>query len=301
MRRYTILDFQRDYPTDEACLEHLRQMRWPNGITCRTCGRITKHHKITDRPAYACDISGTHVYPMAGTIFEHSSTNLRKWFHAMFLMGHTRCGISSKQLQREIGVTYKCAWRIFREIRSMLDEDVMNLLNEVEVDESYYGGRHRGKRGRGAEGKTAVFGMAQRRGPVIATTVPDAKSSTLLPRIKAKILPRSIVYSDELPSYNPVRRMGYRHRRVHHAAKVYVRGTAHTNTIEGFWSLTKRGIDGVHHAVSAKYLQSYLNAYSFRWNHRHDEMPMFSQIVSRVGALAKDATPPGASPQNLPA
>lgn len=299
MKRYTIDDFKRDFGTDEACLELLRQLRWPNGIICKKCRRVRKHYKITRRPAYACDVCGSHVYPMAGTIFEHSSTKLHKWFHAMFLMGNTRCGIPAKQLERDIGVTYKTAWRMFRQIRSMLDEDVMNLLKEVEVDESYYGGRHHGKRGRGAEGKTIVFGMAQRRGPVIATTVPDAKASTLLPKVKARILPRSIIYTDEFDAYNSVRRMGYRHRRVHHAAKVYVRGTAHTNTIEAFWSLTKRGIDGVHHAISAKYLQAYLNAYSFRWNHRHDETPMFLQILSRVAASSeRDETPPAPSPQS---
>ncbi len=295
MKKYTILDFQRDFPTDDACLEHLKNLRWPNGIECAKCQRITKHYKIKSRPAYACDICGTHVYPQAGTVLQDTRTPLRLWFHALFLMGNTRCGISAKQLERELGVTYKTAWRIFKQIRSTLNEDVLHLLDEVEIDDTYFGGRRRGKRGRGAAGKTAVFGMVERHGPVIATVVPDMKLATVLPKMQTKVLPRSIIYSDEFPTYDSIRRMGYRHRRIHHLQKVYVRGNAHTNTIEGFWSLTTRGIDGVHHAVSAKYLQAYLNAYSFRWNHRHDDDPMFFQILSRIAASL--GTPPQGSSQ----
>lgn len=282
MQKYTIKDFDREFPDDDACLEWLRNNRWPDGIFCEKCQKVTKHHRVTKRPAYACDYCGNHVYPMAGTILEHSATPLRLWFHAMFLMGSTRCGISAKQLQRELGVTYKTAWRIFKQVRSMLNEDVMSLLNEVEVDESYFGGKHRGKRGRGAEGKTPVFGMAQRKGKVIATVVPNVQAATVLPKVREKVLPSSVIYTDEFSVYDSIPKMGYQHKRVHHEAKVYVQGDAHTNTIEGFWSLVKRGIDGTHHAVSAKYLQQYINSYSFRWNHRDDETPMFLQILSRL-------------------
>jgi transposase-like protein len=281
MQKYTIKDFDREFPDDDACLEWLKNNRWPDGIFCEKCHKTTKHHRVTKRPAYACDC-GNHIYPMAGTILEHSATPLRLWFHAMFLMGSTRCGISAKQLQRELGVTYKTAWRIFKQVRSMLNEDVMSLLNEVEVDESYFGGKRRGKRGRGAEGKTPVFGMAQRKGKVIATVVPNVQAATVLPKVREKVLPSSVIYTDEFSAYDSIPKMGYQHKRVHHAAKVYVQGDAHTNTIEGFWSLVKRGIDGTHHAVSAKYLQQYINSYSFRWNHRDDETPMFLQILSRL-------------------
>ena len=282
MIKYTITQFNKDFPNDDACLEWLKNNRWPNGIYCKKCQRITKHHKISNRSAYACDFCGNHVYPMAGTILEHSATSLRLWFHAMFLMASTRCGVSAKQLQRELGVTYKTAWRMFKQIRSMLDEDIMSLLEEVEVDETYIGSRKPGKRGRGAAGKTTIFGMAQRNGNVIAVIVPNVQAKTLVPIVKEKVLPSSTVYTDELPSYFSLRRLGYNHKRVHHANKVYVMGDAHTNTIEGFWSLVKRGLDGVHHAVSAKYLQDYINSYSFRWNHRNDEQAMFLQILSRL-------------------
>jgi transposase len=285
MQRYTKNDFDKQFPNDDACLEWLKNNRWPDGIYCEACQRITKHHRITKRSAYACDFCGKHVYPMAGTILEHSATPMRLWFHAMFLMASTRCGISAKQLQRELGVTYKTAWRMFKQIRSMLNEEIMSLLEQVEVDETYIGGRRHGKRGRGAEGKTPVLGMVQRNGNVIAVIVPNVKSQTLVPIVKKKVLPSSIIYTDELPAYNALPKLGYRHKRVHHESKVYVMGDAHTNTIEGFWSLVKRGISGVNHAVSAKYLQGYINAYAFRWNHRNDETPMFSQILSRLASL----------------
>jgi len=137
MNKYTIKDFDKQFPNDDACLEWLMNNRWSNGIFCEKCQKITKHHKITGRSAYACDNCGNHVYPMAGTILEHSSTSLRLWFHAMFLMASTRCGISAKQLQRETGVTYKTAWRMFKQIRSMLTDDVVLEGSSVEADETY--------------------------------------------------------------------------------------------------------------------------------------------------------------------
>lgn len=287
MNKYTIKDFKNQFPNDDACLEWLKNSRWPDGIFCAKCQRITKHFRIVSKPVYACEFCRNQVSPMAGTIMEHSSTPLTYWFHAMFLMASTRCGISAKQLEREIGVTYKTAWRMFKQIRSMLTDDVILEGSSVEADETYVGGKRRGKRGRGAEGKTIVFGAVERKGRVIAKVVPNVKSETLLPIIKEKVLDESIIYTDELPTYNRLPEMGYQHKRIHHATKVYVMGDIHTNTIEGFWSLVKRGIGGVNHAVSAKYLQTYLNEYSFRYNRRHDEKPMFEAFLGQVSEGVK--------------
>ena len=293
MKRYTIKDFNAQFPTDEACLAWLVENRWPDGINCTKCERVTKHHKVTGRPVYACDWCGSHVSPMAGTILHKSATSLRSWFYAMFLMANTRCGISAKQLERELGVTYKTAWRIFRQIRSMLTEEITLEGSSVEVDATFVGGKvtnmHKAKReklggGRGTVGKTAVLGMVERHGNVVTAIVGEESQSTVLPQVREKILPSSLVYSDEHAAYNPLKRMGYEHRRVHHAAKVYVQGDTHTNTIEGFWSLVKRGISGVNHAVSEKYLQSYLNEYSFRYNRRDQGQPMFEAFLGQVVA-----------------
>jgi len=282
MEKYTINDFNKQFPNDTACLEWLKNYLYPNGITCNSCGKVTSHSKLSNLPVYSCNRCGSHTHPMVGTIFERSRTPLKHWFYAMFLMSATRCGISAKQVQRETGVTYKTAWRMFRQIRSLLQESPQPMSSEVEIDETYIGGRSHGKRGRGAEGKTPVFGIAQRKGSVSATATNNLKIATVYPIIKERVIPETMVYTDEFLIYNGLKKQGYAHKRVHHASKVWVVGDAHTNTIEGFWSLLKRGINGVYHSVSQKYLQSYVDEYSFRYNHRKDEKPMFLTILGKV-------------------
>ena len=157
MTRYTIRDFEKEFPDDDACLEWLKNYLYPDGIHCKVCNRVTKHHRIASRKSYSCDVCGHHVHPTAGTIYHKSCTPLRLWFYGIYLMSATRYGISAKQLERELGVTYKTAWRMFKQIRSMLTED-HKLSSGVEVDETYIGGKRPGKRGRGAEGKSIVAG-----------------------------------------------------------------------------------------------------------------------------------------------
>jgi hypothetical protein len=281
-KSYTIRDFQRDYPTDEACLDRLRDFLYPDGVYCKVCDAVTKHHRVKSRMSYSCDRCGHHEHPMANTIFMDTRTPLRVWFHAVFLMASTRCGISAKQLQRETGVTYKTAWRMFHKISSLLAEDDGPVGGHVEMDETYIGGK-RSRLGRGyVVNKTAVFGIVERKGRVKATAVPDASAKSLYPIIGARVLPNTTVYTDEAPVYKKLPSRGYEHKRIHHSAKVYVRGSVHTNTIEGFWSLVKRGIGGVYHSVSAKHLQDYLNEYAFRYNHRDDPIPMFRVMMNQV-------------------
>src|SRR5580692_1362827 len=140
--RYTITDFNRQFPDDDACLENLKEQRYPGGMGfCEKCRAERLHHRVTGRPAYACDYCGSMISPMAGTILEKTTTSLRTWFYAMYLMGSTRCGISAKQIQRETSVTYKTAWRMFKQIRSLTSEDGLHLEGpSVEMDETYYGG-----------------------------------------------------------------------------------------------------------------------------------------------------------------
>ena len=306
MQKYTIRNFNRDFPDDDACLERIVQMLYPEGVVCRACNEVRPHHKLTNRKAYSCDYCGTHVYPLAGTIFEKSSTPLKSWFYAMFLVSSTRCGISAKQLERELGVTYKTAWRIFNQVRKLFDEDSGPLSGTVEMDETYVGGKPRYRNGvlppkddmgRTKKGpraashpkqKATVIGAVERHGRVRVQVLGERapiSNANMLPLVGAHILPASTVYTDEAPLYRRLGARGYQHKRVHHKTKVYVDGDVHTNMIEGFWSLLKNGLRGVYHSVGAKHLQSYANEYAFRYNHRGDEQAMFETIGERVRAV----------------
>ncbi len=289
--RLTLEMFLERFPNDEACLDYLKEKRYPNGMAhCGKCDQERKHHRVTGRPAYACDYCGSMISPMAGTIFEHSSTSLKKWFYAMYLMGSTRCGISAKQIQRECGVTYKTAWRMFKQIRSLLSETDMQLEgSKVEMDECYVGGRPRGVKRHTpkwlrSDHKSVVAGVVERKsgkGRVIARVVEDASKKTLQDFAHEFILPESTVFTDEHPSYTGLDKT-YTHHRIQHAAGVYVRGDVHTQTIEGFWSTVQNGIRGVYHSVSKKYLQTYLDEYSFRYNRRDQGNLIFTSILDRV-------------------
>lgn len=284
------MEFEKEYADDAACLESLVNKLYPNGIYCPTCKAVTKHHREAKRPSFACQNCGHHEHPMKGTIFEDSATSLKLWFYAIYIMSATRCGISAKQLGREIGVTYKTAWRMFHLIRKeLLPNDGEPLSGNVEIDESFYGGKAKNKHAikkpnqkSGPAGKTVVWGAVERGGRVVARVVPDAKYPTLLEQVRTRVLPQSMVFTDEADQYTALPSMGYQHRRVNHSARVYVDGDAHTNTIEGFWSLTKNGIRGVYRNVSHKYLQHYLDEYAFRFNRRGRQSPMFHHFMGRV-------------------
>ena len=284
MRKYTKTMFDREFPTDASCLDFLFKARWPKGVECKKCGKVTKHFRINGRKVYGCEFCGNHVSPTAKTIFHKSATSLRDWFYAIFLMAQTRTGIAAMQLERELGVNHRTALRMFRQIRGLMGNGNATLFGAVEADETYIGGKRPGKPGRGAAGKTIVFGMVERGGKAYTKVTPDVKAKTLLPIIQDHIptAPDTIIYTDELRSYGRLGKLGYAHGTVQHAARQYVNGFAHVNTMEGLWSNVKRGIDGVNHSVSPKHLQSYLDAYIWRYNHRKDDAPVFQTLLGKA-------------------
>lgn len=289
----TYTEFLRRFPDNSACMDYLRDRFYPDGAPCPKCGKPTKFHRIKGRSAYACQYCRHQVYPTAGTIFHKSTTSLQLWFWAIFLMSSTRCGISAKQLEREIGVGYKTAHRMFKQIRTLLTQDGDGpLTGEVEVDETAGGGRVRAsdtRKGRDhvsrkMAARPTIFGAVERGGEVRAKVIKSRSGPDVEGAVHEFVMPRSTVFSDDYKGYNKDRlRARYRgHYRIRHSQKIYVDDEIHTQTIEGFFGLLKGGIRGVYHSVSTRYLQSYLDEYAFRYNHRKDREPMFWTILGNV-------------------
>jgi len=313
--RYSLMEFMADFPDDAACLDFLWRTRYAEDgehAYCPKCEQVrsfARYGTAQRRQSWTCTGCGLHLHPTAGTVFHKSSTSLHLWFYAMYMMTSTRCGISAKQMERELGVTYKTAWRMFHLIRGeLMGPGVDPLTGEVEMDETYIGGKPRqsdraqwmnlptaAERRQAAQKwsdkkKVPVFGMVERGGQVAAQVVPSTQRQTLVPIVEARVSTDATLYTDDAKVYRGLRRNGYTdHHTVNHTARVYVDGQSHTQTIEGFWSLVKRGLDGSHHAVSAKHLQGYLNEYIWRYNHRdnnlteHAEAPaMFALLLLRA-------------------
>lgn len=277
----TVKQFFNQFPNDDACLEHLMKTRFGIVTTCPKCRREAQFARLTKLPAYSCPWCGHHIHPMAGTPFHRSSTPLQKWFYAMYLFTTSRHGVPAKELQRQLGVTYKTAWRIGHEIRkymAKIDGDD-NLSGHVEADETYIGGRTHGKRGRGAANKTIVFGVLERGGNILTRIIPNVRRHTLEAMIEKHVANGSNLSTDELLSYAKLTTRGYHHTTVKHSAGQYVNGNTHTNGVEGFWSQIKRSIKGTHIHVSRQHLQSYLCEFEFRYNMRKNPHLMFSRLL----------------------
>lgn len=279
----SILQFSKLYPDDDACLEKLFRDRYPNPM-CPACGRAGNYYRVSKRAKYICACGKHEISPKAGTIFEKSATDLVKWFFAIYLFAQSRNGVAAKEIERACDVTYKTAWRMAKEIRKTM-YDLPSLQDgDVEADETLVGGRRHGKRGRGAEGKTIVFGTLQREGVLNTHVVENVKAATLLPHFTDHVAKGTRLITDELKSYRKIARiMGVEHKTVQHGAKEYAKpdGT-HTNSIEGFWSQLKRSIHGTFHVVSPKYLSSYVSEFAWRYNHREHPVPMFDLLLGRV-------------------
>lgn len=282
MKNMTIKEFFNKFPNDDVCLDHIMTVRYGKSGHCDKCDKDTNYSRVSSQRAYACQWCGHHLYPCVGTPFESSRTSLQLWFYAIYLFTTTRSGVSAKELERQLGVTYKTAWRMAKEIRKHMgkvDGDDQ-LSGVVEIDDTYIGGHKQGKRGRGAGGKTIVMGMIQRDGEVIARVVPNIKKQTLHTIIESNVKAGSEIHTDELTSYQGLNKKGFKHSTVNHGIKEYVRETCHVNAVESFWARLKLSIKGTHIHVSGKYLQDYVREFEYRFNSRKNPQRMFDELIS---------------------
>jgi transposase-like protein len=255
----TIREFLAQFSADEACLEHLFTIRFGQGHVCPKCAKKSNWFRFKAERAYACQWCGHHLHPTVGTPFEDGRTPLQLWFYAIYLFTTSRHGVPAKELERQLGVTYKTAWRMADLIRKHMEfvDGEFPLFGDVEIDETYVGGRTHGRRGRGAANKTIVFGMMQRKGQVMTKVVPNVMGKTLKPIIEENVTQGSTVHTDELHSYKGLAKKGFNHQTVNHAAKEYVVGKTHVNGMENFWKHLKGSIRSTHIHVSKKHLHKY--------------------------------------------
>ncbi len=281
----TLRQFLSQFPNEETCLEHLMRVRYGDRHDCDKCGRNAHFYRVKARRSFACEYCGHQVFPTSGTPFDRTRTPLRDWFHVMFLFCTTRNGVAAKEVERQLGVTYKTAWRMCHEIRKYMgqidgDAPLGGFGKQVEIDETFIGGKTTQEKGFLAN-KTVVLGMVERGGDLVTKVIPDRRIRTMMPVIKETVQRHTIVHTDELPSYFTLGMHGFYHEKVNHSIGQYVSPKGGSvNSIEGFWAQLKRGISGTHIHVSAKHLSKYLGEFEFRYNHREVPHLMIGRLMT---------------------
>lgn len=275
-----LIQFQEQFATEQVCVNYLEKARWSDEPVCPHCG-VFGAYRFSNGRVFKCKTCRKQFTVRVGTIFEDSHLPLKKWFLAIYLLTSLKKGLSSIQLAKYLGVTQKTAWFILQRIRYAVNTDEFKapLKNVVEGDETYYGGAKRGsQRGRGAENKSPIFGLIERQGKVICKAVENVKTKTVMPLIRKYVEVGTSMMTDEYGIYNTLEKNGYKHETVNHGHKEYVRGDAHTNTIEGYWSHLKKGLDAIYIHVSKKHLQKYCDEYAYRYNSRDiDDFKRFGE------------------------
>jgi transposase-like protein len=280
VHQLTIPQFEAMFPDEDACRAYLVARRWPEGVRCPRCGNPAVYDLPSRKWHWQCEKCSTNGYRfshIAGTIFENTNKGLREWFRVVHMMLTSKKGVSALQVKRTMGFgSYETAWTMCHKIRAALIEDLDKLGGIVEVDETYVGGEDKnrhidkrsGKRGRGAGGKTPVIGAVKRKGNVVARVVANVSREVIERFINATVSSKvSLLCTDSFAAYDNLKH-DYPHGVVDHAKGQHVVGAIHTNTIEGFWSLIKRGVVGTFHKVSPTYLPFYVAEFQFRYNNR---------------------------------
>lgn len=286
----TLTDFTDYFSSEEICLKQFTAIRFASGEYCPHC-KHDKIYKFSNGKRYRCAKCKEDFTIKTKTVFGESKIPLRKWFMAIYLLSTSGKGISSVQLAKQVGVTQKTGWFIDHRIRSAMSQNGGQLFGTIEADETFIGGlsknMHKKKReaaikGTGGTGKTPIFGMRNRDGEVRAKVVPSVGMADLHKEIKTNIVQGATLYTDGWVAYRGLTKI-FNHSTVDHSAREYVNGYCHTNGIESFWALFKRGYHGIYHHMSKKHLQRYVDEFAFRVNRRTSGMQqVFSDVVSRV-------------------
>lgn len=236
--------------------------------------------------SYSCGICRTQVYPLKGTIFEKSTTDLRTWFYVMFVMIKTRSGVSARQIMREVGVSYKCAFRMCHQLRKLMADDGNPLKGVLESDETHIKGDPKNKKfipDFNEKQGEILMGILQRGGKIHLRHIPNTGKWTMLKNIQENASLTATIYTDQLGGYQQLYKYGYNHHFVNHNETYVIKGTdIHTNSIEGFWSIFKRGVTGVYTHISPKYLQNYADEYGFRYGNRKLGDGMFMEMLKQI-------------------
>jgi transposase-like protein len=293
------------FGSEDRCHAYLEELRWPNGVRCPRCDS-DKISRIQKRRQFDCDSCRYQFSVRVGTLFEKSHLPLWKWFLAVYLMCESKKGISSKQLQRTLGVAYKTAWYLTHRIRDAMGDDDQPLLKGiVEVDETLIGGRRKGYGSGYRENKAVVVGAVERGGEIRLKVLPNTRRGNIHGFISQHVGEAEAIFTDELASYKGIASDKMRHESVEHSADEWVRGDVHTNTVESVWSLFKRSVVGSYHQLSLKHLPAYLDEIEFRFNNREnpflfrdtllvllsgDPLP-YRELVDRPGPLRPGRPP----------
>jgi len=285
-------EYKKKFPSQNKIVEHFIKIRYGDDFKCRHCGS-EDIYPTHDRKKMQCPACKNTFSIFKDTIFENSSTDLKKWFYAIHLFLNGKKGISALQLQREIGTTYKTAWRMLHQIRKAMgnkkkdDDDDDFMTGIIEIDETYLGGKaenkHMSKRiaAKGIFEKSVILGMLSRNKEVRAFKIDNAKTNTIYPYILENVAENSQIITDEHKAYYWLQAR-YRHQSVNHSKGEYKKGdNFHTNSLEGFWATMKRGIYGIYHHISSKYTQNYVNEFCFRYNNRGNK-GMFDLVLKQA-------------------
>lgn len=277
--KYTINDFLRDYPDDSACLDEIFHSAYGDLQSCPGCGVVDpKYYRVKKRKSYACMDCGHQIYPLAGTIFHRSHVSLKLWFYAIYLFSTSKHGVSAMELQRQLGVTYKTAWRMARQVRLLMHQEALILQGEVEADEAYIGGRRR--MSNRWSNKVPLLGAVERHGKVKVRVSDVASTPRVTAFIAESVARGSILHTDESPLYIRSSKV-YERRAVKHGRFEFVRGENYTNTIEGFWGLLKPALVSTHRSVSKRHLQLYVDERVWHYNHR--QQPAYALLLEAAG------------------